>query len=112
MAKWFCELENKYIVEIDIYGKIKGYVFTMKKMIKGMIDDEHKLIELYKNTKFCDGDKTCPICLSDEIYQVKLLCDHNVCVKCYCYAYDENHKCHYKCEGVIDFDDIKLIKIN
>lgn len=62
--------------------------------------------------RFISSCKNGHLEVNDEIYQVKLYCDHNVCINCFVDAYDDNNKCHYKCDGFVDFDNINLLKIH
>lgn len=103
LVQWLCTLSDKYVINI-IDDKIEYKMLNLEDRIKNKINNYDE------NIKIIDEDKLCPICLSEEIYHVKLNCNHNVCVNCYVHAYD-NKKCHYKCDGEINFDKINLIKI-
>lgn len=110
VAKFLSELDDNYIITLDDNRIIDYKIMNKKEKLKDIIKN-NKLDELYDEINEIVKDKTCPICLSEEIYHVQLYCGHNVCIKCYVYAYDLNRKCHYKCDGIIDFNDITLLKL-
>ena len=119
MVELLCSLNKNYSYTKNNSGNLIPKIRNLRNDLKEIYDKffsddifRFKLEEFYKNAEMYKiNDKICPICLSDEeIYQIKLHCNHTVCSTCFTYGYN-NNKCHYKCNGYIKSNSIKLIKV-
>lgn len=120
LAEWLCTLNENYSFtkndDEQLIPNIANSLTCKLQTIFKLDNDQQKekLDNLYKDSDIVNDEsiQICPICLSnDEKYQVQLQCNHNVCIKCFAYAYEYKNKCHYKCAELIDFDNVKLIKV-
>jgi len=114
-AEWLCTLCSSYLItgydsameeiyyEIICYKKIIEHIYNEK--------DDAKLDKLYKDAcvveRIKQDDYICPVCLSEtEKYQIKLSCDHTICIECFIGI----NKCYIHCKNN-DFDKAMLLKV-
>ncbi|AYV76726.1 MAG: hypothetical protein Terrestrivirus12_29 [Terrestrivirus sp.] len=114
-AEWLCTLCTSYLItgydsameeiyyEILCYKKIIEYIYNEK--------DNTKLDKLYKDAcvveRIKQDDYICPVCLSEtEKYQIKLSCNHTICIDCFIGI----NKCYINCQNN-DFDKAILLKV-